>query len=101
MDDQEARLAELESKTQQNNYDFVHAELDACLSLVQNGMREFELQNYDTARLEAQKAEEGYKMVIASVAALRDEQERAEVEKRWTDLRTQLDALQSLFKDSD
>jgi hypothetical protein len=101
MEEEEDRVGELRSKTQQNNSAFVRSELDACFLAGENGMRELEEGNRETAEQEAQKAEEGYKTVIGFVAELSDEAERAAIEKRWTALRAQLDKLQSMLQDSD
>jgi hypothetical protein len=98
---EEDRVGELRSKTQTNNFAFLRSELDACFSAVENGTRQFEIGNRDTAEQEVQKGEEGYRTVIGFVAELSDEVQRAEVEMRWTALRAQLDKLQSMLKDSD
>jgi hypothetical protein len=99
MDEQEERLAELQSKTEKTNYEFIHAELDACFVAVDAGARKLESGHTEIAHEELQKAEKGYKTVIGFVAELGDERQRSEIEKRWNDLRARLDALQSLFKE--
>jgi len=100
MDEQEDRIAELESKTEQNSYEFIVAELDVCFSSVKNGIRDLESGNREAAQKESEKAEMGYKTVIGFVARLGEEQQRAEVEKRWNELRARLDMLHSMLKDS-
>jgi hypothetical protein len=99
MDEQEARIAELQSKTEKTNYDFIQTELDACFVAVDAGTRRLESGHPEIAREDLEKAEKGYKTVIGFVAEVGDEQQRAEVEKRWNDLRVRLDALQTLFKE--
>jgi hypothetical protein len=99
MDEQEERIAELQSKTEKSNYDFIQAELDACFVAVDEGTRELESGHPEIAREDLQKAEKGYKTVIGFVAELGDEQQRSKIEQRWNDLRGRLDALQTLFKE--
>jgi hypothetical protein len=101
MDEQEERIAELQSKTQRSHYEFIQAELDACFTAVQVGIHELESGHREGAQEESQKAEKGYKTVIGFVAELGDEQQKTEIEKRWNDLRAKLDALQSMLKDKD
>jgi hypothetical protein len=99
MDEQEERIAELQSKTEKTNYDFIQAELNACFVAVDAGTPELESGDMEIAREDLQKAEKGYKTVIGFVAELGDEEQRSEIEKRWNELRARLDALQSLFKE--
>lgn len=99
MDEQEERVAELQSKTEKTNYDFIHAELDACFVAVDAGTRELESGHPEIAHVELQKAEKGYKTVIGFLAELGEEQQRSEVVKRWNELRARLDDLQSLSKE--
>lgn len=100
MDEQEDRIAELQSKTEQNSYQFVRAELAACSSAVEKGIRELESGNWESAKDESLKAEKGYKTVIGFVAELGDEGQRVEIENLWNALRARLDTLQSMLKDS-
>src|SRR5690242_16637220 len=100
MDEQEDRIAELQSQTEQNSYEFVRAELADCFSAVENGIRELESGNWESAKEEALKAEKGYKTVVGFVAELNDGGQRAEIENLWNALRTRLDTLESMLKDS-
>ncbi len=100
MDEQEKRVADLQLKRQQTNYEFVQGELDVCFFAVENGIRDLQLGNVDAAQEESQKAEKGYKTVVGFVAKLGEEWQQAEFEKRWNGLREKLDELQAMLKDS-
>jgi hypothetical protein len=100
MDEPEKRIAELQSKTEQTNYEFVKTELASCFSAIENGIRALESGDRESAQDECDKAEKGYKTIVGFVADVGDEGPRAEVEKLWNAVRTRLDALQSMLKDS-
>lgn len=100
MDEHENHAAELQSKTQQNSYEFVRAELDDCFSAIENGICDLELGNWESAQEKSQKAEKGYKTVVGFVAELGDEGQRAEFEERWNALRARLDRFQTALKNS-
>jgi hypothetical protein len=100
MDEPEKRIAELQSKTEQTNYEFVQTELDCCFSAVEKGISEIESGNRESAQEESEKAEKGYKTVVGFVAELGDEGQRGEVEERWNTLRSRLDTLQTMLKNS-
>jgi hypothetical protein len=100
MDEQSEHVSELQSKTEQINYEFVRTELAGCFSAVENGIRPLESGNRESAQEECDKAEMGYKTVVGFVAEISDDGPRAEVEKLWSAARTRLDALQTMLKDS-
>jgi hypothetical protein len=100
MDEPEKRIAELQSKTEQTNYEFVRTELDCCFSAVERGIADVESGNRESAQEESQKAEKGYKTVVGFVAELGDQGQQAEVVERWNTLRSRFDTLQTMLKNS-
>lgn len=100
MDEQEERFEKMLAETQQTRYQYLTGELAACFDTVKRAVTALAAGNLQQAEREAAKAEEGYQAIVRFLAKIADDNQRQEVEQRWEQLRSELDALQAQLKDA-